>query len=152
MEHLAAKTLGLNAIGVANLSTDKPLVFEPYEKSRDLGGFILIDKISNATVAAGMLHFALRRSQQRALAGARHRSRGACALEASASAAAVVHGLERLRKIQHRQSRAERSSMRSASTASCSTATISATASTRIWDSPTRIASRTSAASAKSPG
>jgi bifunctional enzyme CysN/CysC len=62
MERLAAKTLGLNAIGVANLSTDKPLVFEAYEKSRELGGFILIDKISNATVAAGMLHFALRRS------------------------------------------------------------------------------------------
>jgi bifunctional enzyme CysN/CysC len=62
MERLAAKTLSLNAIGVANLSTDKPLVFEPYEKSRELGGFILIDKISNATVAAGMLHFALRRS------------------------------------------------------------------------------------------
>jgi len=62
MEHLAAKTLSLNAIGIANLSTDRPLVFESYEKSRDLGGFILIDKISNATVAAGMLHFALRRS------------------------------------------------------------------------------------------
>ncbi len=63
MEHLAAKTLGLNAIGVVNFSSDRPLVFEPYTKSRDLGGFILIDKISNATVAAGMLHFALRRSQ-----------------------------------------------------------------------------------------
>jgi bifunctional enzyme CysN/CysC len=62
MEHLAAKSLTLNAIGVANLSTDKPLVFETYEKSRELGGFILIDKISNATVAAGMLHFALRRA------------------------------------------------------------------------------------------
>jgi bifunctional enzyme CysN/CysC len=62
LEHLAAKTLSLNAIGVANFSTDKPLVFESYAKSRDLGGFILIDKISNATVAAGMLHFALRRS------------------------------------------------------------------------------------------
>jgi bifunctional enzyme CysN/CysC len=62
MEHLAAKTLGLNAIGVANLSTDKPLVFEPYDKSHELGGFILIDKITNATVAAGMLHFALRRA------------------------------------------------------------------------------------------
>jgi bifunctional enzyme CysN/CysC len=62
LEHLAAKTLSLNAIGIANLSTDKPLIFEPYEHSRDLGGFILIDKISNATVAAGMLHFALRRS------------------------------------------------------------------------------------------
>ena len=62
LEHLAAKTLSLNAIGVANLSTDKPLIFEPYESNRELGGFILIDKISNATVAAGMLHFALRRS------------------------------------------------------------------------------------------
>jgi bifunctional enzyme CysN/CysC len=62
MEHLAAKTLSLNAIGIGNLSTDKPLVFESYAKSRGLGGFILIDKISNATVAAGMLHFALRRS------------------------------------------------------------------------------------------
>jgi bifunctional enzyme CysN/CysC len=63
MEHLAAKTLDLNAIGVANLSIDKPIVFEPYEANRDLGGFILIDKITNATVAAGMLHFALRRAQ-----------------------------------------------------------------------------------------
>ena len=63
MEHLAAKTLDLNAIGVANLSTDKPIVFEPYADSRSLGGFILIDKITNATVAAGMIHFSLRRAQ-----------------------------------------------------------------------------------------
>jgi bifunctional enzyme CysN/CysC len=63
MEHVAAKTLELNAIGVAELSTDKPVVFEPYVDSRTLGGFILIDKITNATVAAGMLHFSLRRAQ-----------------------------------------------------------------------------------------
>ena len=68
LEHLAAKTLELNAIGVANLSVDRPLVFEPYEAegaspNRDLGGFILIDKLTNATIAAGMIHFALRRSQ-----------------------------------------------------------------------------------------
>jgi bifunctional enzyme CysN/CysC len=63
MEHLAAKTLDLNAIGVAEIATDKPLVFEPYADNRSLGGFILIDKISNATVAAGMLHFSLRRAQ-----------------------------------------------------------------------------------------
>jgi len=63
MEHIAAKTLELNAIGVANLSTDRPLVFEAYEASRDLGGFILIDKFTNATVAAGMIHFSLRRAQ-----------------------------------------------------------------------------------------
>jgi len=63
MEHIAAKTLELNAIGVANLSTDRPLVFEAYGASRDLGGFILIDKFTNATVAAGMIHFSLRRAQ-----------------------------------------------------------------------------------------
>jgi bifunctional enzyme CysN/CysC len=63
MEHLAAKTLDLNAIGVAEIATDRPLVFEPYADSRALGGFILIDKISNATVAAGMLSFSLRRAQ-----------------------------------------------------------------------------------------
>jgi bifunctional enzyme CysN/CysC len=62
LAHIPARTLELNAIGVANLSTDRPLVFEPYAQSRDLGGFILIDKLTNATVAAGLLHFALRRS------------------------------------------------------------------------------------------
>ena len=63
MEHMAAKTLELNAIGVAEILTDKPIVFEPYMNNHFLGGYILIDKISNATVAAGMLHFSLRRAQ-----------------------------------------------------------------------------------------
>ncbi|QYU68811.1 sulfate adenylyltransferase subunit CysN [Leptolyngbya sp. 15MV] len=63
LEHLAAKTLELNAIGVAELATDRPIVFEPYADNRTLGGFILIDKLTNRTVAAGMLHFSLRRAQ-----------------------------------------------------------------------------------------
>ena len=63
MEHMAAKTLELNAIGVAEIVTDKAIVFEPYAENRTLGGFILIDKMTNGTVAAGMLHFSLRRSQ-----------------------------------------------------------------------------------------
>ncbi len=63
MQHLAAKTLELNDIGVAEVASDKPIVFESYSDSRDLGSFILVDKITNHTVAAGMLHFALRRSQ-----------------------------------------------------------------------------------------
>ncbi len=62
-EHLAARTLELNGIGVVTLSTDKPIIFEPYAENRTLGGFILVDKSTNETVAAGMLHFALRRSQ-----------------------------------------------------------------------------------------
>ncbi len=63
LEQLAAKTLDLNAIGVAELATDKPVVFEAYADNRALGGFILVDKITNRTVGAGMLHFALRRAQ-----------------------------------------------------------------------------------------
>ena len=69
MEELAAKTLELNAIGVAEITTDRPVVFEAYSNgsggppNRQLGGFILIDKLTNATVAAGMLHFALRRAE-----------------------------------------------------------------------------------------
>ena len=62
LEHLAAKTLGLNAIGVAEFATDRPIAFEPYGTNRQLGGFILIDKFTNATVAAGMIDFSLRRA------------------------------------------------------------------------------------------
>lgn len=63
MAHGAVKTLMLNDIGVAEVATDRPIVFEPYAESHDLGGFILIDKLTNATVGAGMLDFALRRAQ-----------------------------------------------------------------------------------------
>ena len=63
LEQLAVKTLELNAIGVAEISTDKAIVFEAYADNRTLGGFILIDKITNSTVAAGMLNFSLRRAQ-----------------------------------------------------------------------------------------
>ncbi|ANK12029.1 sulfate adenylyltransferase subunit CysN [Erythrobacter neustonensis] len=62
LEHLAAKTLGLNGIGVAEFATDRPIAFEPYAANRQLGGFILIDKFTNATVAAGMIAFSLRRA------------------------------------------------------------------------------------------
>ena len=68
LEHIAVKTLDLNAIGVAEVATDRAIVFEPYSDgqggfNKTLGGFILIDKITNATVAAGMLNFSLRRAK-----------------------------------------------------------------------------------------
>jgi len=63
LAHVSARTLKLNDIGVAEIASDRPIVFEPYADSHDLGGFILIDKASNATVGAGMLHHALRRAQ-----------------------------------------------------------------------------------------
>jgi bifunctional enzyme CysN/CysC len=62
LEHLAAKQLALNEIAQVKLSVDRPIAFDPYESVRETGGFILIDRISNATIGAGMLRFALRRS------------------------------------------------------------------------------------------
>jgi bifunctional enzyme CysN/CysC len=60
--HLAAKTLQLNEIGVVNISTSAPVVFEPYAANRTMGGFILIDKLTFETVGTGMIDFALRRA------------------------------------------------------------------------------------------
>ncbi|OLT29530.1 adenylyl-sulfate kinase [Actinomadura sp. CNU-125] len=62
LEHVAARTLGLNDIGVANLHLDRQIPFAPYGDNRDLGGFVLIDRFTQDTVAAGMLRFALRRA------------------------------------------------------------------------------------------
>jgi bifunctional enzyme CysN/CysC len=62
LEHAAAKTLELNEIGVCNINLDRPVPFDPYRDNRDMGGFILIDRFTNGTVAAGLLHFALRRA------------------------------------------------------------------------------------------
>jgi bifunctional enzyme CysN/CysC len=60
--HLAAKHLELNEVGFCNLALDQAIAFEPYARNRELGGFILIDRASHATVAAGTLDFALRRA------------------------------------------------------------------------------------------
>jgi bifunctional enzyme CysN/CysC len=62
LEHVAARTLELNEIGICNINLDRPIPFDPYNENRDMGGFILIDRFTNATVAAGLIHFALRRS------------------------------------------------------------------------------------------
>jgi len=63
LEHAAAEKLELNDIGVCELELDRAIAFEPYAENRALGGFILIDRVSNATVGAGLINFALRRSQ-----------------------------------------------------------------------------------------
>jgi bifunctional enzyme CysN/CysC len=62
LEQLAAKTLALNEVGYCNISTAQPVAFDPYTENRDTGGFILIDRFTNATVAAGMIDFGLRRA------------------------------------------------------------------------------------------
>ena len=60
--HLAAKTLGLNEIATVNVSFDRAVPFAPYRENKRLGAFIVIDKLTNETVGAGIIHFALRRS------------------------------------------------------------------------------------------
>ena len=62
LDHTAAKTLRLNEIGVCNINLDRPVAFDPYVENRDMGGFIVIDRLTNSTVGAGLLHFALRRA------------------------------------------------------------------------------------------
>lgn len=62
LEELAARKLELNEIGVCNVALDKQIAFDPYSQNRDTGGFVLIDRYTNATVGVGMIHFALRRA------------------------------------------------------------------------------------------
>jgi bifunctional enzyme CysN/CysC len=62
LEEIAGRTLELNEVGVCNLSFERPLAFDAYDSNRTGGGFILIDRITNRTVAAGLIRFALRRS------------------------------------------------------------------------------------------
>ena len=62
LEHLATKTLELNDIGICNLSLDYPVSFDPFQDHRHTGSFILIDPYTNATIAAGLIDFALRRA------------------------------------------------------------------------------------------
>jgi bifunctional enzyme CysN/CysC len=62
MEEHPARTLGLNEIGVCHLNLDRQIAFDPYDENRDTGGFILIDRLTNETVGAGMIDFALRRA------------------------------------------------------------------------------------------
>ena len=62
LDHVAGKTLELNEVGSCNLTTAKALVFDPYAENHETGSFILIDRFTNATVAAGMIEFGLRRA------------------------------------------------------------------------------------------
>jgi len=62
LQHVAAKHLNLNDVGVCNLSLSRPAVFDAYVEGRDMGGFIFVDRLSNATVGCGMIDFALRRA------------------------------------------------------------------------------------------
>ena len=97
-------------------------------ENRDLGGFILIDRITNTTVGAGLLHFALRRSRQRALAGARRQQARARGTEGTEAVRHLVHGSVRRRQVDDRQPAREAAARARAATPICSTATTCAMA------------------------
>ena len=146
LDHVAGKTLELNEVGLCNLTTAKALVFDPYAENGDTGSFILIDRFTNATVAAGMIEFGLAApptSSGRSCSSTRPRAPGsrirslACFGSRGCPAPASRRSPTRWRS----------GCMPWAGTLTCSMATISATASTRISASPMPTASRTSAAS-----
>ena len=55
LDQMAAKTLGLNEIGLCNVAASVPVAFDPYAENRETGAFILLDRTSNATAGAGMV-------------------------------------------------------------------------------------------------
>ncbi|MBV8449568.1 MAG: sulfate adenylyltransferase subunit CysN [Hyphomicrobiales bacterium] len=63
LAHTAARTLEMNEIGLCNIAVSQPIVFDPYSENHTTGAFILIDRTSNATVAAGMILHGLNRAE-----------------------------------------------------------------------------------------
>ena len=105
--HLAGKTLALNEVGYCNFSLSQPLAFDSYRDNRDMGGFILIDRFTNATVGAGMIDFGLQARHQCPLAGAGREQGCARRHERPEAGHTVVHRPVGLGQIHHRQSGGE---------------------------------------------
>ena len=105
LEHMAGATLELNEIGMCNLELDRPIAFDPYDVNRDTGGFILIDRISNDTVGAGMLRFALRRAKNVQWQALDVDKTARSAMKRQRRLRALVHGALRGRQVDHRQPR-----------------------------------------------
>ena len=116
-----------------------------------MGGFILIDRLTNATVGAGLLHFALRRAHNIHWQALDVDKAARAALKGQQPVRPLVHRPVRRRQVDHRQPGREAPARRRGATPTCSTATTSATASTTTSASPTPTGSRTSAASPRSP-
>ena len=146
LDQLAATTLTLNEIGVCNISLDRPIPFDAYAENRDMGGFIIIDKLTQTTVGAGLLHFALRRSHNIHWQDVRVDKDGPRPTEPPSPRRGVVHGSLGLGQVDDRQHRRVEAAHDSVFAPTCSTVTTSATASTATSASPTPTGSRTSAA------
>ena len=129
LEHLAAKTLELNEIGVCNVALDQPIAFDPYADNRDTGGFILIDRLTNAH--GRRRHAALRAAPRRRTSTGRRSTstrRARAALKGQKPVRAVVHRPVGRGQVDHRQPGREEAARAWAATPTCSTATTCATA------------------------
>ncbi len=104
LEHQPAHQLELNEIGLCHVTLDRPVAFDPYTANRETGGFILIDKLSNDTVGAGLLNVALRRADNIHWQALDVTRSGARAAQGTTRLCAVVHGPVRRRQVDHRQS------------------------------------------------
>ncbi len=150
LEQSAAASLGLNEIGVCTVSLDRPIAFDPYAVNRDMGGFIVIDRITNDTVAAGLLHFRAPPFSERALAGDRSRQAGARLAQGPPPLRRVVHRPLWRRQVDRSRTSSRSDCTRPDGTPICWTVTTSDWGSTRTSALPPRTGSRTSAASVRS--
>ncbi len=146
---LSAHELHMNEIGRVSIELSQPVVFEPYEASREMGGFIMIDRMTNATVGAGIIDGAEHLARDVHWHKMEGRQARPCRAQEPDAGRAVVHGSVRRRQVDHRQSGRKSACTRWATTPSSSTATTSATASTATSVSTRPIGSKTSAASPK---
>ena len=104
-DKLAAKHLDLNEVGLCNIATTMPVAYDAYAENRETGAFILIDRLTNETAAAGMIAHGLQAGDQRALARHGGHSRDSRRAQASEACNPVVHRVVGLGEIDHRQPR-----------------------------------------------
>ena len=151
LERTPAATLAVNDIAVANIATDRRLPFDPYQANRETGGFVLIDRLTNVTVGAGMIDFALRRSDNIHWQALDVTKEARVAIKGHRPGVVWLTGLSGAGKSTIANA-LERGCTRWAATRRRSTATTSGTGSTAISASPTLTGWRTSAGWPRSPG
>jgi bifunctional enzyme CysN/CysC len=103
-EHLAAKDLHRDEIAFANIATADAISFDPYGGNRETGGFILIDRHTDATVAAGLIRFALRRAANTHYQSFEVTKTARARLKQHGAGAPLVHGFVGRGKVDDRRS------------------------------------------------
>ena len=151
LERTPATTLAVNDIAVANIATDRRLPFDPYRANRETGGFVLIDRLSNVTVGAGLIDFALRRSENIHWQALDVTKEARVAIKGHRPGVVWFTGHLRCGQVHHRQRPGAAAARARLPHGDCSTATTSGTGSAATSASPTPTGWRTSGGWARSP-